>query len=30
MVSAAQAFKVKDKKKYTKIRYLYNQLINYS
>jgi hypothetical protein len=30
MVSAAQAFEVKDKKKYTKIRYLYNQLINYS
>lgn len=30
MVSAAQHFKSKDRKKYTKIRYLYDQLLNYT
>lgn len=30
MVSAAQSFKISNKKKYTKIRYLYDQLVNYT
>lgn len=29
MVSAAQSFKISNKKKYIKIRYLYEQLVKY-
>lgn len=30
MVNTAQSYKSQDRKKYTKIRYLYDQLLNYT